>query len=93
MTENTTPEPQADPELDDLGLSFEEWQDLQLAYNFGLIEPAEGTVEAAAFDRMDQFARQEVERVWEAEKRDAEYARQHPVAREAHHHAEPEAGQ
>ena len=33
-----------------------------IAYNYGLIEPAEGTVEAEAFRRMDAYARQEATR-------------------------------
>ena len=58
MTED---EPQ-DREVDDLGLTSEDWLDLQLAYNFGTIEPAPGTVKAEAFHRMDDYARREVER-------------------------------
>jgi hypothetical protein len=42
MTENPPP----DRETDDLGLTSEEWQDLQFAYNFSTIDPAPGTVEA-----------------------------------------------
>ena len=59
MTENAPP----DPDRDDLGLTTEEWWDLQYAYNYGTIEPAPGTVEAAAFDRMDAYARREIERI------------------------------
>ena len=48
----TTPEPQAVPEVDDLGLSPDAWADLRDAWNTGLIEP-HGTVEEEAFRRMD----------------------------------------
>jgi hypothetical protein len=67
MTENLPP----DRETDDLGLTSEEWQDLQFAYNnFGTIDPAPGTVEAEAFRQMDAYARREVERVAAAEEAD-----------------------
>jgi len=59
-----------------------------IAYNYGLMEPAEGTAEAEAFRQMNEYARREVERVAEENERDAAYARQQ-AAREA----EPEAGQ
>ena len=59
MTENPPP----DRETDDLDLTSEDWQDLQVAYNFGTIDPAPGTVEAEAFRQMDAYARREVERV------------------------------
>ena len=63
MTENAPP----DPGTDDLGLTTEEWRDLQSTYNFGTIEPVPGTVEAEAFRRMGEYARREVERVAAAE--------------------------
>jgi hypothetical protein len=66
MTENTPP----DRETDDLGLTHQEWQDLQFAYNYGTIDPAPGTIEAAAFRQMDEYARREVERVAAAEAAD-----------------------
>ncbi len=47
------PESQAAPEAGDLGLSPDQWMDLQFAYNSGLLEPQEGTAEAEAFRRMD----------------------------------------
>jgi hypothetical protein len=56
------PQPQAEPEPGDLGLSDDQWHDLAVAYNYGLIEPAEGTAEAEAFRRMDAYARQEATR-------------------------------
>jgi hypothetical protein len=65
MSENT--EPQAGQEHGDLGLSTGQWHDLAIAYNYGLIEPAEGTVEAEAFRRMDAYARQEAIRAAQAE--------------------------
>ena len=66
MTEN---QPQH-PEVDDLGLTSEDWMDLQIAYKFGLIDPAPGTVEAEAFRRMDEYARSEVERIAALEEAD-----------------------
>ena len=63
MTENAPPY----PETDDLGLTTEEWQDLQYACNFGAIEPVPGTVETEAFRRMGEHARREFERAAAAE--------------------------
>jgi hypothetical protein len=63
MTENAPP----DREADDLGLTTQEWQDLQYAYNYGTFEPAPGTVEADAFRQMDECARREAERAAAAE--------------------------
>ena len=78
----TTPEPQPEP-------GDEQWRaDMAIAYNYGLIEPAEGKAEAGAFRQMNQYARREAGRAAEANERDAAYARQ-KAAREA----EPEAGQ
>jgi hypothetical protein len=78
------------PEVDDLGLTSEDWDYLQFAYNLGTIEPAPGTVDEEAFRRMDEYALREVERaaeeadeVWRASKRRCE-----PQAG-----LEPEAGQ
>jgi hypothetical protein len=51
------PEPPGAQELDDLGLSTDQWHDLAIAYNYGLIQPAAGTVEDEAFRRMDAYAR------------------------------------
>ncbi|HEY3942544.1 MAG TPA: hypothetical protein VGL60_08665 [Acidimicrobiales bacterium] len=62
MRNNPSPKPQAEQEPDDLGLSTGQWHDLAVAYNYGLIEPAEGTVEAEVFRRMDAYARQEATR-------------------------------
>ena len=58
MTEN---EPQQ-PEVDDLGLTSEDWEDLRIAYLYGLYEPAPGTVDEEAFRRMD-YARSEAGRL------------------------------
>jgi hypothetical protein len=63
MTENAPP----DPDPDDLGLTTEEWLDLQFAYNYGTIDPAPGTVETAAFRQMDDYARRDAERAADAE--------------------------
>jgi len=66
MTENAPP----DREGDYLGLTSEEWRDLQFAYNYGTIDPAPGTVEAEAFRQMDDYARREVECAAAAEEAD-----------------------
>jgi hypothetical protein len=68
MTDNTPP----DRETDDLGLTHEEWTDLQFAYNFAPIDPASGTIEAAAFAQMDAYARREIDHI--AADREAEQA-------------------
>ena len=88
MTENAPP----DREADDLGLTSEEWQDLQFAYNYGTIDPAPGTVEAEAFRQMNEYARREVERVAAAEAADEAWrASRRGSAPQAG--PEPEAGQ
>jgi hypothetical protein len=87
MTENAPP----GPEADDLGLTDEDWQDLQYAYNYGTIEPDPGTVEAEAFRRMDDYARREVERV-AAEAADEAWRASRP-GRAPQAGPEPEAGQ
>lgn len=66
---------ESDAEFDDLGLTHDDWDSLQLAYNFGTIEPAEGTVEAEAFKRMTEYAHRDFDRVHEARERDHSYAR------------------
>ena len=88
MTENAPP----DPDRDDLGLTTEEWWDLQFAYSYGTIDPAPGTVEAAAFDRMDAYARREIERIADAEAADEAWrvSRRDPAPQAG---PEPEAGQ
>ena len=88
MTENTPP----DREADDLGLTHEEWMDLRFACNFGTIDPAPGTIEAAAFAQMDQYARQEAGRVADTEAAEEAWrASRHGGAPQAG--PEPEAGQ
>ena len=74
MTENA---PQH-PEVDDLGLTSEEWDDLRIAYNFGMIDPAPGTVDDEAFRRMDAYARSEVERVAAVEEADEAWRASRP---------------
>jgi hypothetical protein len=88
MTEN----PPLDRETDDLGLTSEEWQDLQFAYNFGTIDPAPGIVEAEAFRQMDAYARREVERVAAAEGANEAWRASGP-GRAPQAEPEPEAGQ
>jgi len=88
MTEN----PPSDRETDELGLTSEDWQDLQFAYSFGMIDPAPGTVEAEAFRQMDAYARREVERVAAAEAADEAWRASRP-GRAPQPEPEPEAGQ
>ena len=88
MTQNPPP----DRETDDLGLTSEDWQDLQVACNFGTIDPAPGTVEAEAFRQMDAYARREVERVAAAEAADEAWRASRP-GRAPQTEPEPEAGQ
>jgi hypothetical protein len=70
------PEP-TDSCVDDLGLTLDEWHDLQIAYNFGTMEPAEGTIEAAAFARMDDYIRRDFDRVRAGRLADDAYQRTH----------------
>ena len=56
---------------DDLGLTDGDWAALQFAYNYGTMEPAEGSVEAEAFRRMDAWNRQEAARRARQEELDA----------------------
>ena len=65
MTEN---EPRQ-PEVDDLGLTRLDWEDLRIAYLYGLYEPAPGTVDEEAFSRMD-YARSEAGRIAALEEAD-----------------------
>ena len=88
MTENTPP----DRETDDLGLTHEEWMNLRFAYNFGTIEPEPGTIEAAAFAQMDEYARREVERIADAEAAEEAW-RASRRGRTPQAGPEPEAGQ
>ena len=59
-----------DPEVDDLGLTSEDWLNLQYSSNYGTIEPAPGTVEAELFGQMDEHPRREVEHIAAAEAAD-----------------------
>jgi len=88
MTENAPP----GPEAGDLGLTAEEWEYLKYACNYGWYEPAPGTVEAAAFRQMDEYARREVARIAAAEEADEAWrASRRGCAPQAG--PEPEAGQ
>ena len=73
MTDN---EPQH-PEVDDLGLTSLDWEDLRIAYLYGLYEPAPGTVDEEAFRRMD-YARSEVERIAALEEADEAWRASRP---------------
>jgi len=88
MTENTPP----DREADDLGLTSEERQDLQFAYNYGTLDPAPGTIEAEAFRQMDEYIRRDFDRAAAAEEADEAWraSRQDCTPQAG---LEPEAGQ
>jgi hypothetical protein len=88
MTQNPPP----DRETDDLGLTSEDWQDLQSACNYGTIDPAPGTLEAEAFRQMDAYARGEVERVAATEAAGEAWRASRP-GRAPQAQPEPEAGQ
>jgi hypothetical protein len=88
MTEN---EPQA-PEVDDLGLTSEDWEDMRIAYLYGTYEPGPGTVEEEAFRRMDAHARSEAERVAALNEADEAWRASRP-GRAPQAEPEPEAGQ
>jgi hypothetical protein len=88
MTEN---EPQA-PEVDDLGLTSEDWEDMRIAYLYGTYEPGPGTVEEEAFRRMDAYARSEAERVAALNEADEAWRASRP-GRAPQAEPEPEAGQ
>ena len=66
MTENTP----HDRQVDDLGLTSLDWEDLRIAYLYGTYEPGPGTVEEEAFRRMDAYARSEAARVAALEEAD-----------------------
>ena len=53
------------PEVDDLGLTSQDWDYLQFAYRLGTLEPAPGTVDEEAFRRMDDYGLRAVERAAE----------------------------
>ena len=87
MTDN---EPQH-PEVDDLGLTSEDWENLRIAYIYGLYEPAPGTVDEEAFRRMD-YARSEAERIAALEEADEAWRASRPD-RAPQSEPEREAGQ
>jgi hypothetical protein len=87
MTEN---EPE-NPEVDDLGLTSLDWEDLRIAYLYGLYEPAPGTVDEEAFRRM-AYARSEAGRLAALEEADEAWRASRP-GRTPHAEPEREAGQ
>ena len=66
------------PEVDDLGLTSLDWEDLRIAYLYGLYEPAPGTVDEEAFRRMDAYARSEAERIAALEEADEAWRASRP---------------
>ena len=70
------PEP-SDSSVDDLGLTYDDWHDLGMAYKFGTMEPAEGTVEAEAFARMADYIRRDFDRARVGRLADDAYQRTH----------------
>ena len=52
----TTERPERESDVDDLGLTHDEWHDIAMDYYFSNTEPAEGSVEAEAFKRLDAFS-------------------------------------
>jgi hypothetical protein len=58
------------------------WQDMAIAYNYGLIELEPGTAEDEAFRHFAEYSRSEAIRVAEEYDQDWEYARQ-KAARQA----------
>lgn len=81
---------QPEAEVDDLGLTAEDWLDLQAAYTHGTLEPEPGTVEDEAFRRLDACNRAEATRAAEAGEADRAWAAAHAAAPEPE--PEPEAG-
>ena len=88
MTENQPP----DREVDDLGPTSEDWQDLQIRLQLRHVRSRSGTVEAEAFRRMTEYARSEAERVAAAEAADEAWRATRPD-RAPQAEPEPEAGQ
>ena len=66
------------PEVDDLGLTSLDWEDLKIAYLYGTYEPAPGTVDEEAFRRMDAYARSEAERIAALEEADEAWRASRP---------------
>ena len=69
-----TPEP-GNGDVDDLGLTFDDWEAIRIGYNFGTMEPAEGTVEEEAFRRLDAENRRETEWIYATREKDDAYQR------------------
>ena len=65
------------PEVDDLGLTSLDWEDLRIAYLYGLYEPAPGTVDEEAFRWMD-YARSEAGRIAALEEADQAWRASRP---------------
>jgi len=93
----TEPEPRDLPEVDDLGLTADDWFRLRLAYNHDTMLPEPGTVEDEAFRRMDAELHEDYLRRVERDQADAAYrawAEAHPeeaAARQAEADAAVEA--
>ena len=52
-----------DPQVDDLGLTSENWLGLQYSRNYGTIGTAPGTIEAEASGQMDEHPQREIEHI------------------------------
>ena len=75
------PEPPAATDAEELGLTPDQWMDLQYAYNSGRMEPEEGTVEDEVFRRLDADNHQDYLMRCERDRADAAYhkwAQAHP---------------
>ena len=69
-------EPDAEGEhADDLGLTHDDWRDLRFAYNYGTLEPAEGSLEEKAFLRFAEKDRRDWDRRWKKEMHEEAYQR------------------
>lgn len=71
----TTEYPEPESDIDEFGLTDNEWHDIATDYYFGNTEPAEGSVEAEVFRRLDALTRRENERVHTEREKDEAYAR------------------
>jgi hypothetical protein len=68
------PEPEQ-PDVDDLGLTYDDWHDIMMDYYFSNTDPPEGSVKAEAFQRLDAFTRRDTERAYNAREKDEAYHR------------------
>jgi hypothetical protein len=68
----TEPDPQDVPEVDDLGLSSDDWASLRAAWNTGAYEP-QTNLEEEAFRRMDVELDEDYLRRVESDRADAAY--------------------